>query len=126
MMVSNLHLSCDDVHSDPAYARGGAGEVLVDQVMIQSDGFEDLGAAVTLDRRDAHLRNYSDHALGHSFYVVLHCMVVVGFGQMPLVDHVAQSLECEIRIDGCRAIPQKQRKVVDLAGLAGFQYKSDL
>src|SRR5499425_3800556 len=37
-------------------ARGRAGEVPVDDVVVQSDGLEDLGTTVRLDGGDAHLR----------------------------------------------------------------------
>src|ERR1035437_7905258 len=37
---------------DPA---GGAGEVLIDQALAESDGFEDLRAAIALQGGDAHL-----------------------------------------------------------------------
>ena len=41
--------------ADTFDARGGAGEILVDQRAIEADGLEDLGAAITLEGRDAHL-----------------------------------------------------------------------
>ena len=58
--------------TDPADARGGAGEVGVDQLALQADRLEDLRAAVGLDRRDAHLgdrlqqafADRLDHVLG--------------------------------------------------------------
>ena len=36
---------------------GRPGEVLVDDVLVEADRLEDLGAAVALDGRDAHLRH---------------------------------------------------------------------
>ena len=39
------------------------GEVAVDQVFIQPDGFEDLRSLITLQRRDAHLREGLQQAL---------------------------------------------------------------
>ena len=50
----------DDVQPDAVDARGGAGEILLDQLLAQADGFEDLRAAVALHRGDAHLRRDFD------------------------------------------------------------------
>ena len=50
--------------ADAADARGGAGEVAVDELGREADGLEDLRAAVRRDRRDAHLRDRLQQALG--------------------------------------------------------------
>ena len=41
----------------------GAGEVGLDQFFVQADGFEDLRAAIALQRADAHLREGLQQAL---------------------------------------------------------------
>ena len=41
----------------------GAGEVLLDQALVQPDGFEHLRAAIALQRRDAHLGEGLQQAL---------------------------------------------------------------
>ena len=43
------------VESDASDAGGGAGEVFVDDVLVQADGFEQLCATVAHDGGDAHL-----------------------------------------------------------------------
>ena len=43
------------IQADAFYTGSRAGEIFVDQRLVQSNGFKHLGAAVTLKRRDAHL-----------------------------------------------------------------------
>ncbi len=49
-------LACQDVKSDAFNARRRAGKVTLDQILVESDGFENLRAAITLQSRNAHLR----------------------------------------------------------------------
>src|SRR5207248_6743657 len=60
----------DDVEADAGNARGGPGEILVDEILAQPDGLENLGAAVTLRRGDAHLRHHLEDALVDGLDVV--------------------------------------------------------
>ena len=65
------HFLRDHVEADAADARGRPGEVLVDDVLAEADGFEDLRAVIALDGRDAHLRHHLDDALGRGLDEVL-------------------------------------------------------
>src|SRR4030095_12725802 len=53
----------DDVDADATDTGGRVREVLVDVLLIQADGLEDLGAAITGQRRDAHLGHHFEDAL---------------------------------------------------------------
>ena len=55
--------SREHVQPDAFDARRGAGEVLLDQLLVEPDGFEDLRAAIALQRGDAHLREGLQQAL---------------------------------------------------------------
>src|SRR3712207_334859 len=46
-------LASDLPYADAPDARGGAGEVFLDQALVEADGLEDLGPAVREERRDA-------------------------------------------------------------------------
>lgn len=61
--VAGGDLAGDDVDADAADLGGGAGEVGADEVVLEADRFEDLGAAVGGDGGDAHLRHDLQHAL---------------------------------------------------------------
>ena len=60
------------VESDAADAGGGTGEVFVDDILIQADGFEQLRATVAHDGGDAHLGHDLEHAGGQRVGQVLH------------------------------------------------------
>ncbi len=80
-------------------AAGRAREILVDELRVQPHGFEDLRAAVTLLRRDAHFRHHFQHALHRRFDEVLLQLLVREFaGQIPLGSHVVQRGQRQIWI----------------------------
>ena len=61
--VAHGHLLGEDVDADAAERAGGAGEVLVDEVLGEPDGLEDLRHRVRADGADAHLAHDLEHAL---------------------------------------------------------------
>ena len=70
--VTNGDLFGQLVESDAADAGGGTGEVFVDDVLIQADGFEQLRATVAHDGGNAHLGHDLEHASGQRVGQVLH------------------------------------------------------
>ena len=92
---------------DPA---GGAGEILVDQAFAESDGFEDLSAAIALQRGDAHLAESLEEALVDALDEIRHGLL---FG--------ADRFQRQIRIDGARAVTDEEGEVHHLARLAALQ-----
>ena len=110
--------------ADALDAGVGAGEVLGDEIRLQSDGVEDLRAAIGLIGRDAHLRHDLEQALADRLDVTLDDVLVVErAGQAVLQrDH---ALEREIGVDGFRAVTGKTGEVVHFARLAGFDHEAD-
>ena len=97
--------------------RGGAEEELVDEGPRQSDGVEDLRAAIGLVGRDAHLRHDLEQALVDRLDEALHdFMVADRLGQV--LGHRGQRLEGEIGVDRLRAIARKAREMMDFARLS--------
>ena len=123
-VVAQKHLGGDGGKADTADAGGGPGDVLVDDILADADGFEDLGAAVALEGRDAHLRGDLDDALGGGLHEVLAGGLVVEIGQQTLVDHVVDGLEGDVRVDRADAVADEQGEVVDFAGLAGLEHEA--
>ena len=75
------HGFCGDfVESDSLDNRWRSREVGIDEVAVEPDGIEDLGAAIRLERRDAHLGHDFQHALFHSVDVAILCFLP---GQFP-------------------------------------------
>ena len=98
---------------------------MVDDVLTEAERLEHLGAAVALDRGDAHLGHDLDDALGRRLDHVLARGLVVDAGQRVLADHVIDRLERDVRVDGAGAVTDEQREVMHFAGLAGFHHETD-
>ena len=115
----------DFLGADAFDAAGGPGEIFVHEMFIQADGLEYLRATVTLDGRDAHLGHRLDDAFDDGFAIVFDGGLVVDVGEQSLADHVIERLEGEVRVDSADAIADQQRKVMNLARLAGFKDEAD-
>src|SRR5262249_39674967 len=88
-VVTELGLSGEHVEIDSADTRCGAREVTSHQIRGQADALENLGAAVTLQRTDAHLAHHLEHALGDGLDELLFADGRVGHaGLVALLDHV--------------------------------------
>ena len=98
---------------------------MIDDILPQTERFEDLRAAIALDRGDAHLGHDLDHALRGGLHEIRARLLVVDSGEQPFADHVVDRLERDIRIDGGRAVADEQREVMHLARFAGFKHERD-
>ena len=119
-LVAEPRLLRDDVDPDAADARRRPGEVLVDEVLVQADRLEHLGAVVALDRRDPHLGDHLHDPLVHGLHVLL-LGVLRRAGDEPEAHLVVDGLEREVRVHRRRAVADEQREVVDLARLARLE-----
>jgi hypothetical protein len=61
--VLHLRLARQHVEADALNARGGAGEVGIDEELVETDGLKHLCAAIALQGADAHLREGLQQAL---------------------------------------------------------------
>ena len=107
-------------------AGGRAGEVLVDDLLLEADALEDLGAEVALDGRDADLGGDLDDALGGGLHVVLAGGVVVDADQQALFDHVVEGLERQVGVDARATVADERAEVVHFARFAGLEDEADL
>src|SRR5207249_5306647 len=108
----------DDVDADAADAGSRPREVAIHERRIEADGLENLRAAIALERRDAHLGHHLEDALVERSNVILHRLLVRDTDEQPLLNHVVERLEREIRVDDARAVPEQQRAVMHLARVA--------
>ena len=124
--VAHEHFARDHVEADAADARGGAGEVFVDDVLAQAHGFEHLRAVITLHGGDAHLGHHLHHALDRGLREVLAGELVLDARQHLVADHAVESFEGQVRIDDRAAVADQQREVMHLARVAGLQRQRHL
>src|SRR5437660_1538394 len=74
-----------DLGKPDAFDAGvGADEIPRDEIRLQSDGVEDLRAAIGLIGRDAHLRHHLQQALADRLDVALEDLIVVERGRQPI------------------------------------------
>ncbi len=126
--VAHLDRPRDLVEPDATEAADRAGEVLVDQLVAETDRLEDLGAGVRRDGRHAHLRHDLQHALATRLDVVLDRHVAGRSRQavQALRDQVLDRLERQIGVDRPGAVADQQRHVVHLAGVTALDDEPDL
>ena len=104
--------------------RGRAGEEAAHEVGREPNGIEDLGTAIGLIGRDAHLGHDLEQALVDRLDVALHRMGVVDLlGK--LARQRRQRLEGQIRVDGFGAVARETGEVMDLARFAGLHDEAD-
>ena len=124
-LVPARDLAGDDVEVDALDPRRGAGEVLVDEALLQPDGLEDLGAGVGGDGGDAHLRHHLEDALARGLDVVLDGLALGQVGEHALAAQVADRVEREVGVDATRAVAEQEREVMHLARLTRLDEQPD-
>ena len=102
------HLFGQHVHTDALDAGWRPGEIPVNDGLIQPDSLEDLRAAVALNGGDAHLGHRLHNAFHGGLDVFLDRGLVIEVRQHALADHVAESFEGEIGIDGAATVANEQ------------------
>ena len=122
-VVQGLHVSLNVLEADAAHTAHRAGEILVDDVLGDADGLEDLAALVALDGGDAHLRGDLHDAAQHSLVVVVHGGVII-LVQQAVVDELADGLMGQIGVDGTGTVAQQSGKVMHFMRLGALEDES--
>ena len=99
--MAALHLVGEDVEADALNAARGACETPLDDIVGQAHRFEDLGALVRLQGRDAHLGHHLQHALADA--------LLVGVDHVGVVRHVGPHRPGS-RCGAHPTTPRKQRR----------------
>ena len=119
------HLLRDHIKADATDPGGRPREVVVDDILTQANGLENLRPAVALNGGDAHLGHHFDDTLGGGLDDVLAGGLVVHIGQQTVVDHLIDRFEGEVGVDGAAAVADQQREVVHFACLGRFKHHAD-
>ena len=109
------------LEADALDARGGPAEILVHNLVIEADGFENLRAAVALNGGNAHLGHGLDDALHSGLDEIFYRLFVIHAGEHSLTDHVVERLEGEVGVDGADAVAEQEGEVMHFARFSGFQ-----
>ncbi len=116
----------DVVEVDAADGTRQPGEVLVEQLLADADGLEQLRTGVGRQRRDAHLGHHLQHALARGLDVVGLGLVAADAGDHAAVAHVLDRLERHVRVDRGGTETDKAGHMVHLAGVARLDHEPDL
>ncbi len=96
-------------------------------VFVEADGFEDLRAAIALQRRNAHLRKDFEQSFVDGLDVLIDGLFEGdAFGQIAAHCEIFERLDGQVRVDGAGAVADQQREVHHFARLAGFDDERDL
>ena len=124
--VAAHRLLGDLLQADALDHRGRAGEVLVDEGAGQADRVEDLGAAIGLVGRDAHLGHHLEDALADRLDVAGDDLVGVDLlRHLAALVHVEQRVEGEVGIDRLGAVAGEAAEMMHLARLGRFHHQPD-
>ncbi len=124
LAVARGRFRCDLRQAGTLDGGGGAGEIMLDESARQTDGVEDLGAAIRLIGRDAHLGHHLEDALVDRLDVALDRFLLADLlGEVAA--HGVEGFESEIGIDRFGAVAGEHREMVHLARFAGLDHQAD-
>ncbi len=115
----------DFIETNAFNTRCRAEEELVDKARLQTDGIENLRAAIGLIGRDAHLGHDLEHALADGLDVALDHFILVHFRrELATAMHVEQRVEGEIRINRLGTVASEAAEMMYFARLARFHHQT--
>ena len=103
--------------TNAADGRGDSGETLVDHMLRNADGVEEMSAAIAVDDADAHLR----HDLGEAKFERVE---QVFFAMLGI--EIARGFKREPRTDGADAKTEQDGDVMDFAAVGGIRRRCRL
>ena len=108
------------VQPNPLDTRGCAGEIPIDQVIVQPDGFEDLGSPVRLHRGDAHLGHYLEDAFFIGLDEVVDRILRLGTVQLAAFGQITNGFQGQVGIDAASAVTDQQAAMLNFSRLSRF------
>ncbi len=108
----------------PSMREGVQVKYLLDELGVEADGLEDLGAAIALDGGDAHLGGDLEDAFDGGLDVILEGLLAANVLEQALADQVVEGLERQVGIDGADAVADQQGEMMHLARFARFEHQA--
>ncbi len=102
-------------------AGGCPSEVFLNYILIQSNGFKNLSAAIALDGGNTDFWSNLSYAFSCWLDEILASSFEIDIYQEPLIDHVFDSFKGKIGIDRATTIANQERKVMDFSRFARFE-----
>ena len=102
-MVAELHFARDGAQTNSFNAGCGAGEVLVDHLIVKSDAFKDLCATVASNGGDAHFGHGFNHAFDGCFQIFFHGIIVCHI-KFAILSHLSEGINSDVWVDHITAV----------------------
>ena len=122
MAPERLESKLIEAHAPDPRAR--AREVALDQVRVEPDGFEHLGAAVGAHRADAHLRDHLEQPLAERRHHAVLRAGRHGVLRVGAALEVVERLQHQVGVDRAGPVADQHRHVMHLARLAGLHHEA--
>ena len=119
LVVALVQLALHAFHTKSADARGGMGEALADERVVEAQDLKDLRGMVTLHRGDAHLRHDGRDARGDRLIVVRDGGVAVHV-ELAALAQIADALVRHVRVDARGGIAHQAGEIVRAHRVAGL------
>ena len=113
------------VQSNAGHPGGRPGKVLVNQILIQTDGLKNLRPPVALHRGNAHLGHYLEQALFVGLEIVFHGIIGIRPVQLAAFRQILHRVQSQIGIDRPGPIAQEQAEVMHFPGFSGLYHQAD-
>ncbi len=118
--VSSEGFLGEDIEATALDAAAGSFEAAFDDIVLQSEGFEDLGTFVASQGADAHFGHDFEHPFGDRFAVLSDDLIFVFFFEHPVSGCLPERFKSEVRVDCIGAESDVQAVVVDFASFSGL------
>ena len=103
----------------------GTSEATCDDLVLKSEGFEDLGTLVTCQGADAHLGHDFQHTLGNCLSVASDNLAIVQAFEQSIAAGLPQRFERKIGIDCIGTVTDEQAMMMHFTGFTGLKHNSD-
>ena len=110
------------VDSHSPYSRNGPREVLLDELLGETQRLEYLRPVVALHRGDADFRHYLHYALHETLHVARHGVAVGEAREHSLAYHAVQGLVGHVGAHGARPVAYEKPHVVNFPGFARLDH----
>ena len=125
-LVAEGIFSGDFLDADAADRRRRADEVLIDDLLADADGFENLGAVVGMDRGNTHLGHDGEDAVDRGLEVIFLGYFIGQLAELLFLDELLDGFQGHVRIDGRDAVADEGAEMVHFTRFARFQDEADV
>ena len=115
-----IHLFFDIFNRNSTHTAYRMGEVFIDHIFINTNGFKNLGAFIGLNGADTHFGCNLYDAVQNCIVVIVHCRIIILIQHM-VVDQFLDGFLCQIGVDGACTVTKQGCEMMHLSRFPGFK-----